>query len=102
MAREKKVHKNDFQKLAGKLVHASVCIPKGKGLLSDIYKGLQQTSEFVKLTPAIKQSLQDWRFMIQLIESRPTLVLELTPGLPWFIAYTDASSTGVGGVWTDG
>ena len=102
MARENKVPLQEFQKLAGNLVHASIGIPKGQGLLSDINKGLQQPTENIKITPAIKQALTDWRFLIQIIESRPTSILELTPGQPWFIGYTDASGKGVGGVWTDG
>ena len=101
-AKKKTILLNDFQKLAGYLAHASIGIPKGQGLLSAIYKGLQRTSEFVTITKEIKQCLMDWKFMIQLIESRPTSVLELVPEQPWFIGYTDASGTGAGGVWTDG
>ena len=100
--KKKVVTLNDFQKLAGKLVHASMGIPKGAALLSPIYKALQRTVEFVTITDKIRQCLVDWRFILQLIHSRPTSVLELTPQLPWFIGYSDACNTGVGGVWTDG
>ena len=92
----------DFQKVAGKLVHASMGIPKGAALLLPVYKALQQTSEFVTITKELQQCFVDWRFLLQLIQSRPTSVLELTPQQPWFIGYTDACNTGVGGVWTDG
>ena len=93
---------NDFQKLAGILVHASLGIPNGAGLLSALYKALQTSANFVTITTSIAQSLKDWKFLLKLIESRPTSVLELTPDYPWFIGYTDACNTGVGGVWTDG
>ena len=102
MAKKATATLNDFQKVAGKLVHASVGIPKGAGLLSPVYKGFQTSAEFVTITKEICQCFTDWRFILQLMETRPTSVLELTAEEPWFIGYTDACNTGVGGVWTDG
>ena len=66
-------------------------------MLSAIYKGLQTTAEYVTITQNIRQILNDWRFMLQLLKSRPMSVLELTPKGPCFIGYTDACNTGVGG-----
>ena len=100
-AKKKTMTLQDFQKIAGKLVHASIGIPLGASLLSAIYKGLQTTSDFITITNNIKQSMKDWRFLLSLLDTRPTSILELTPGMPWFIAYTDASNTGAGGVWTN-
>ena len=95
--RKSTVTLNSFQKIVGKLVLASIGIPKGASLLPAISKRLQTTAEYVTITQNIRQSLNDWRFMLQLLKSRPTSVLELTPKNPCFIGYIDACNTGVGG-----
>jgi hypothetical protein len=93
---------HELQQVAGKLNHACIGIPSGRGLLSPINNAMQGGQESITITPQLKQTLQDWIFLLQRISSRPTSVLELTAGLPWFIAYVDASKFGVGGVWVNG
>ena len=92
---------NDLQKAAGKLNHACIGIPSGRGLLSPVNNAMRG-NEIITITPMLKQALSDWIFLLQRISSRPTSVLELTAGTPWFIAYVDASKHGVGGVWING
>ena len=91
-----------LEKLQGKLVHASTGIPNGRGLLSPLYKAVAQQQNPTPINNNLKQCLQDWKTLIQLIGSRPTSVLELVPHDPDYIGFVDASGTGVGGVWTPG
>ena len=48
--RKKIVTLNDFHKITGILVHASVGIPNGAGLLSALYKALQTPADFVTIS----------------------------------------------------
>ena len=63
---------------------------------------MQGDPRVIKIIPMIKQALRDWATLLQHISSRPTSVLELKPGEPWYISYVDSSKTGVGGVWLTG
>ena len=91
-----------FQKIAGKLQHASYGIPGGRGFFSPIWRAFTQANEMVTLTAPLKQALQDWTTILQCIGKRPTSILELTPKKPDFIGYVDASGFGAGGVWFSG
>ena len=84
--------------MAGNLQHASFGIPAGKGLFSPIYNAMRHDPPNIPITPALRQALQDWIVIIKRIGSRPTSVLELIPGTPWYIGYCDASGFGAGGV----
>ena len=91
-----------LEKIQGKLVHASMGIPNGRGLLSPLYKAVAQQQNPTILNKNLKQCLQDWKTLIRIIGSRPTSVLELVPRDPDYIGFVDASGSGVGGVWTPG
>ena len=93
---------NDFQKMAGKLNHAAIGIPAGKGLFSPIYHAMRNDPAQIKITKQLKQALLDWCMLIHRLTIRPTMVLELIPGTPWYVCYVDASGSGVGGVWLCG
>ena len=91
-----------FQKLAGKLQHASYGMPGGVGLFSPIQMAMKGNPNFIILTPELKHILDDWRFMIRLMESSPTSVLQLVTNYPDYVGYSDACGIGVGGCWTSG
>ena len=93
---------NTFQELAGKLQHASLGIPNGKGLFTPINQAMINEPPTIALTPLIKQALKDWITIIRAMEARPTCVLELKPGTPHYVGYVDACGTGAGGVWIGG
>ena len=102
MITTKAVKLKDLQKFQGKLIHASLGVPGGKGLMSPIYEATKQEREHVKLNYNLKQCISDWAILIQQVASRPTSVKELVPQLPNFVGYVDASKQGVGGVWVNG
>ena len=87
-----------YQEFAGKLQHASFAIPGGKGLLSPIHSALKTSPPFVTITPILKQSLQDWRLVVQHLSKHPTPVSLLVPQYPHYLQYTDACRLGAGGI----
>jgi hypothetical protein len=91
-----------FQQIRGKLNHACIGLPSGRGLMSPFNSAMKETSDIIQLTPSLQQALWDWIILLRCISSRPTSVLEITGDTLWFIAYVDASKFGVGGVWING
>ena len=100
--KRKTVPSNTLEKIQGRLIHASLGIPGGRGLMSPLYAAKLQAHEFTTITPQIKQCLKDWKELVNVIGQRETSVLELVPKEAEYIAYVDASKTAVGGVWTNG
>jgi hypothetical protein len=93
---------NKYQKLAGKLQHASLGLPGGKGLFSPIQIAMQGNPDFVTLTAELKQCLKDWQVIIRHMETQPTSVLQLVTDYPAYIGYSDSCGIGTGGTWSSG
>ena len=93
---------NKFQQLAGKLQHASFGIPGGRSLFTQIDMIIKKQDEFVVLTPWLKETLVDWRFLVFAVAKRPTSIFQLVSRPPHYISYTDACGRGAGGVWCSG
>jgi hypothetical protein len=97
-----RVSLNHFQKLAGSLQHASFGIPGGKALFSPIQRAMAKNPDFITITPLLRETLQDWQYMIKYMASNPTSVLQLVSEYPNFVGYSDACKLGAGGVWSSG
>ena len=93
---------NEFQKLAGKLQHASFGIPGGSSLFSPIQTAMAGNPAFIHMTDELKQILADWRYIIHYMCKNPTSVLQLIMEYPDFVGYSDACGIGAGGVWSSG
>ena len=91
---------NTFQKVAGKLQHASMGVPGGKGLFTPINKQLGKEAKWINLTrnSPLRTALTDWRALLLEANKEPTKALELVHGEPAYIGIVDASKGGVGGV----
>ena len=100
--KEKKVTLNAFQKVAGKLQHASFGIPGGAGLFSPIQTAMTGDPSHIEITDEMKQILSDWRYIIHYMSKNPTSVLQLVVEYPDFVGYSDACGIGAGGVWSSG
>ena len=89
-----------FQEVAGKLQHASLGVPGGKGLFTPINKQLGREAKWINLTRnrPLRTALSDWRALLLEANKEPTKALELVHGEPAFIGIVDASKGGVGGV----
>lgn len=93
---------NTFQKLAGRLQHASFGIPGGNGLFSPIQAAMRNDPEWIKVSEELKIILQDWRYIVKYMGTHPTSLFQLVPQYPSYIGYTDACFLGCGGVWCSG
>ena len=100
--KKKRVSLNKFQKIAGKLQHASFGIPGGTGLFSPIQMAMAHDPEFINITPELKIILTDWRYMIQFLQKNPTSVLQLIVEIPHYLGYSDSCGIGTGGIWCSG
>ena len=56
---------NEFQKIAGKLKHASMVIPGGRSLFTPIDMAILGHPYFILITPTLLQFLEDWRCLVQ-------------------------------------
>ena len=90
----------EYQRIAGKLNHASIGIPNGRGLNSPIYQAMANNPDIIIISPQLQQAFKDWNILLLQIGSRPTHVLELVHDNADYIGYVDACKTGIGGVWT--
>lgn len=102
LIKQKRASLNKFQKMAGKLQHASFGLPGGTSLFSPIQRAMAGDPDFINITPDIKQVLQDWRYIIQIMMKQPTSVLQLVVNYPDYIGYSDACRLGAGGIWCSG
>ena len=102
LLKRSRVQLNAFQKLAGKLQHASFGLPSGKSLFTPIDMALAGDPKYIVITPVLRQCLQDWRFFVKTMTAEPTSVLQLVVNAPTYIAYTDACKLGAGGIWCSG
>ena len=100
--KEKKVTLNAFQKVAGKLQHASFGIPGGAGLFSPIQTSMAGDPPHIHINDEMKQILSDWRYIVHYMSKNPTSVLQLVVEYPDFVGYSDACGIGAGGVWSSG
>ena len=102
MLKKKQVPLNQFQKLAGKLQHASLAIPGGRALFTPFDMAMKDDPELIVLDDTLKQCIEDWRCLVQCLAHEPTAVQQLVTLPPTYIAYTDACKLGAGGVWCSG
>jgi len=106
MLRKRRVRFGDLEKINGKLMHATIGVPNGKGLLSPMIAQLSKkpkTKSYkdhtTKLSGAAKQAIKDWITLLPVALKEPTLCHDLMPAPADFGGYCDASKAGAGGVW---
>jgi hypothetical protein len=102
--RKAAVPRKDFEKLRGKLRHACIGLPAGKGLMGPIDAALTGDRHFIKIrdNPLLLNTLRDFATLIGLLAARPTHCRELIVSDPGYLGYVDASKLGAGGVWLPG
>ena len=98
--KKKKIRIKDFQKIAGSLHHASMGIPGGRGLFTTIWQAMANVKGgWIKLSPELKATFSDFKWLFQEIANHPINVAQLVPRLPHIQGFTDACKYGAGGVW---
>ena len=98
----KRLSLKKYQKIAGKLQHASFGIPSGKALFSHIQQAMQNNPKFIPLTTELILILQDWQYIIRFMKFHPSLVLQLVQNFPDYVGHSDSCKLGTGGTWTSG
>lgn len=93
-----------FEKLRGKLCHACIGIPAGRGLMGPIDNALTNSARWIhiKSNNLLCTTLRDFHTIIKIMGKRPTFCRELIPAEPNYVGYCDASKLGAGGVWMSG
>ncbi|GFH59971.1 hypothetical protein CTEN210_16447 [Chaetoceros tenuissimus] len=89
-AKKKKTDLNSWQKLAGKLMHASFGIVGGRSLMSPIWKAMEGSPAYINITEDLKQCLSDWKSIITSILKRPSDISLLVADTPDYNGYLDA------------
>jgi len=96
----------DLEKLNGKLMHATIGIPNGCGLLSPLIatitaipKTQNYKEQCIRLNAATIQALQDWQTLIPAANQHPTPCQDLVPAPADYGGYCNTSKHGTGGVW---
>ena len=95
MITQKRSSLNKYQKLAGKLQHASYGLPGGKGLFSPIQQAMAKNPSFINITKDLITVLTDWKRIIKHMAKNPSSVLQLVTSYPDYIGYSDSCKQGV-------
>jgi len=106
LTRKKMVKLGELEKMMGKLMHATIGIPNGRGLLSPIIATVATKSnlrrykeKLTTLNLATRQALQDWITLLPIALKEPIPCKDLMPAPADFCGFCDASQHGAGGVW---
>ncbi len=106
LSRKPIVRLGDLESLNGKLMHATIGIPNGKGLLSPIIttvtkhaRGKHYKNKTLRLNQTTRQALQDWLTLLPAALRNPIPCTDLMPAPADFVGYCDASKNGAGGIW---
>ena len=104
MARKRMAPRKMFEQLRGRLRHACIGIPAGKGLMGPIDAALQGEKRWIKIkgNQVLRDALQDFATIIKVLGKRPTHCRELVATEPGYVGFCDASTLGAGGVWLAG
>ena len=96
---KKRVSKKIWYQVLGELRSMVLAIPGGRGLFSALQRALRRTTGRIRLTQAVHDELDDWRWLTRDIHSRPTSWDELVEKIPAYVGSHDAARYGMGGVW---
>jgi hypothetical protein len=90
-----------WQQHVGELRSMSLAIPGSRGLFSLLHEAFRHKDEAkrVRLSPAVHDFLDDFRWLLASIHVRPTYLRELFPSFDYHLGACDASKAGMGGVW---
>ncbi|HEY9816807.1 MAG TPA: hypothetical protein V6D20_13560 [Candidatus Obscuribacterales bacterium] len=95
----------ELQSITGKLQHAALAVPAGRGLLQPLHSlaahCIKADKQHVQLPTGsmAHTALKEFSTLFTLAGKRPTHCTQLIPGPPAYIGNCDACKHGVGGVW---
>ena len=99
--RQRSIPYKQFEKVVGKLRHAAIGLPAGRGLCAPFNKiiSIHPKTVWLGKKGVIRSALSDWRRLLQNMRARPTHVNELVRQPIADVGHMDASGIGAGGVW---
>merc|ERR1712115_730160 len=87
-------------KVLGELRSMALALPGARGLFSHMQDALaNKVGARVALRKGVHQALEDFRWLLRDLSSRPMRIAELVPLLSSAEGHHDASGEGAGGVW---
>jgi hypothetical protein len=96
----KRLSIKQWHHLLGKLRSMSLAIPGARGLFSHLQAALaSQQQGRLRLARGFHDALDDFCWLRDDLQNRPTRLSELVPMTPTVVGTHDASGTGAGGVW---
>lgn len=97
---QKRIAVKKWHKILGELRSMALALPGARNMFSQMQLALSnKIGSRVNTNKGVHQALDDFRWMLNDIKSRPTRIAELIPLLASALGYHDASGTGAGGVW---
>jgi hypothetical protein len=97
---QKRTSVKKWHKVLGELRSMALALPGARNLFSQMQHALtNKVKGRVNLNKGVHQALEDFRWLLSDIASRPTSIAELVPLLPSAEGHHDASGLGAGGVW---
>ncbi|GKZ00083.1 hypothetical protein MPSEU_000961700 [Mayamaea pseudoterrestris] len=97
----RRIATKQWHKFLGELRSMSLAIPGSRGLFSSLQEAFRHPdghSGRLRLTQAVHDFLEDFRWIAAGLETRPTRIAELIPDDPAIVGTTDASGRGAGAV----
>lgn len=98
---QKRIGAKKWHKVLGELRSMSLALPGAKnmfGMMQEALRSLDKRSR-ISLKKGVHQSIEDFKWLLNDISSRPTRIAEIIPLLPSALGFHDASGEGAGGVW---
>ena len=90
-----------WHKVLGELRSMSIALPGSRNLFGRLQHALacRQSKHRITLRRGVHQALDDFRWLVEDLDSRPTRLAEVVPLRPVADGLHDASGVGAGGVW---
>ena len=88
-----------WHKVLGELRSMALAIPGSRGLFSALQFRFKADKTRIRLTRMVHDFLDDFRWLFQNLDQRPTRIYEVVPTEPQIVGATDASGLGMGGIF---
>ena len=88
-----------WRKVLGELRSMALALPGSRGLFGPLQAVLKPEQKRLRLTADAHDFLDDFRWIVDEVYSRPTSLFEIVPTYPLVVGATDAAGHGMGGVF---
>ena len=97
---QKRIALSKWHSILGELRSMALALPGARNIFSHLQNALKnRKGGRIALRKGTHDTITDFKWMLQNIDSRPTRIAELIPLQPSALGHHDASGLGAGGVW---